>query len=77
MEETGVTIHLKMSKIADAEDRRQFVEKVGSYTVLTTSLNYASKKSDFCLKSDGYRWRSCWMLINLYHLYLYCTGDLY
>lgn len=44
MEETGVTIHLKMSKIADAEDRRQFVEKVGSYTVLTTSLNYASAK---------------------------------
>ena len=40
----GVTIHLKMSKIADAEDRRQFVEKVGSYTVLTTSLNYASAK---------------------------------
>ena len=44
MEETGVTIHLKMSKIADAEDRRQFVETVGSYTVLTTSLNYASAK---------------------------------
>ena len=44
MEETGVIIHLKMSKIADAEDRRQFVEKVGSYTVLTTSLNYASAK---------------------------------
>ena len=44
MEETGVTIHLKLSKIAAAEDRPQFVEKIGSYTVLTTSLNYASPK---------------------------------
>lgn len=44
LEETGVTIHLKLSKIAAVEDRPQFVEKIGSYTVLTTSLNYASPK---------------------------------
>ena len=44
MEETGVTIHLKLSKIADMESRPQFVEKIGSYTVLTSSLNYASTK---------------------------------
>lgn len=43
-EETGVTMHLKLSKIAAVEDRPQFVEKIGSYTVLTTSLNYASPK---------------------------------
>ena len=44
LKETGVTIHLKLSKIAAVEDRPQFVEKIGSYTVLTTSLNYASPK---------------------------------
>ena len=44
LEETGVTMHLRMSKIAEVEDRPQFVEKIGSYTVLTTSLNYASTK---------------------------------
>lgn len=44
LEETGVTIHLKLSKIADMENRPQFVEKIGSYTVLTSSLNYASAK---------------------------------
>ena len=44
LEETGVTMHLKLSKIAAVEDRPQFVEKIGSYTVLTTSLNYASPK---------------------------------
>lgn len=44
LEETGVTMHLRLSKIAAVEDRPQFVEKIGSYTVLTTSLNYASPK---------------------------------
>lgn len=44
MKETGVTMHLNLSNISDAEDRRQFVEKFGNYTVLTTSLNYASAK---------------------------------
>ena len=44
LEETGVTMHLRLSKVAAVEDRPQFVEKIGSYTVLTTSLNYASPK---------------------------------
>ena len=44
LNETGVTMHLNLTQIEGAEDRRQFVEKIGSYTVLTTSLNYASPK---------------------------------
>lgn len=44
LEKTGVTIHLRLSRITEAEGRRRLVEKVGSYTVLTTSLNYASAK---------------------------------
>ena len=40
--ETGVTVHLNLAKIINQTGKRQFVEKVGSYTVLTTSLNYAS-----------------------------------
>lgn len=40
--ETGVTVHLNLAKITNQTGKRQFVEKVGSYTVLTTSLNYAS-----------------------------------
>lgn len=44
LEKTGVTIHLRLSGITEAEGRRRLVEKVGSYTVLTTSLNYASAK---------------------------------
>lgn len=41
---TGVTMHLNLSKVTEMKDRRQFVESMGPYTVLTTSLNYASPK---------------------------------
>ena len=42
--ETGVTIHLNLAKITNVTGKKQFVEKVGNYTVLTTSINYASSK---------------------------------
>ena len=40
--ETGVTVHLNLAKVSSVPGKRQFVEKVGPYTVLTTSINYAS-----------------------------------
>ena len=40
--ETGVTVHLSLAKVMSIPGKRQFVEKIGPYTVLTTSINYAS-----------------------------------
>lgn len=40
--ETGVTIHMNLAKVTNVPGKKQFVEKVGAYTVLTTSMNYAS-----------------------------------
>lgn len=40
--ETGVTVHLNLAKITNKVGKKQFVETIGNYTVLTTSLNYAS-----------------------------------
>ncbi len=40
--ETGVTIHLNLAKVKSEPGKKQFVEKVGAYTVLTTSMNYVS-----------------------------------
>ena len=40
--ETGVTVHLNLAKVQSVSGKKQFVEKVGDYTVLTTSINYAS-----------------------------------
>ena len=42
LSETGVTIHLNLAKVSSVPGKKQFVEKVGVYTVLTTSINYAS-----------------------------------
>lgn len=40
--ETGVTLHVNLLPIKDIEGKRQLVEKVASYPVLTITLNYAS-----------------------------------
>ena len=40
--ETGVTVHLNLAKVQSVPGKKQFVEKIGPYTVLTTSINYAS-----------------------------------
>lgn len=40
--QTGVTIHLNLAKITNIPEKRQFVEKMGGYTVLTMSMNFAS-----------------------------------
>ena len=42
--ETGVTVHLKLAKVQNVSGQKQFVEKIGPYTVLTTSINCASSK---------------------------------
>jgi len=44
LQKTGVTIHLNLAKGSNEPGKKQFVEKVGGYTVLTTSINYASAK---------------------------------
>lgn len=41
---TGVTVHLNLTNISEVPGKKRFVGKVGNYTVLTTSLNYASAK---------------------------------
>ena len=40
--ETGVTVHLGLAMVMSEPGKKQFVEKIGPYTVLTTSINYAS-----------------------------------
>lgn len=44
LSETGVTIHLNLAKVTNKPGKKQFIEKIGNYTVLTTSINYASAK---------------------------------
>ena len=45
--EMGVTVHLNLSQVTHTPGRVQIVEKVGSYTVLTSSMNYATTRQAF------------------------------
>lgn len=40
--EAGITVHMNLAKVVNSPGKKQFVEKIGDYTVLTTSINYAS-----------------------------------
>ncbi len=42
--ETGVTIHLNLAKVSNISGKKQFVEEIGPYTVLTTTMNYALER---------------------------------
>jgi len=45
--EMGITVHLNLAQVVHTPGRVQIVEKVGSYTVLTSSMNYATTKQAF------------------------------
>ena len=45
--EMGVTVHLNLAQVVRTPGRVQIVEKVGNYTVLTSSMNYATTKQAF------------------------------
>lgn len=43
----GVTVHLSLTRIKKIVGKKQMVEKIGGYTVLTSSLNFVSPKQLF------------------------------
>lgn len=47
MMETGVTVHLNLAKVLNTRGKKQFVEQIGTYTVLTTTMNYATARQLF------------------------------
>ena len=45
LKETGVTLHINLARITNQKNEKQFVEKLGDYTVVTSSLNVISIKA--------------------------------
>lgn len=43
----GVVVHMKLAKTSSITGQKQFVERLGNYTVLTTSINYVSIRQVF------------------------------
>ena len=44
LSEMGIVVHINLSKIHKTKGQKQFVEKIGDYTVITTSMNYATDR---------------------------------
>lgn len=42
LNEMGIVVHIKLAKASSLVGQRQMVENLGKYTVLTTSINYAT-----------------------------------
>ena len=42
--EMGMVLHLNLSRIKPTSGQKQFIETVGGYTVLTTTMNYATDR---------------------------------
>ena len=38
----GITVHMNLAKVVNTPGKKQFVERIGDYTVLSTSINYVS-----------------------------------
>jgi len=47
--EMGIVVHIALARPVHLNGQKQVVERVGSYTTLTTTINYASPKA-LCLK---------------------------
>ena len=48
---TGVTVHVNLAKLVKENGKKQFIETIGGYTVLTTSVNYMTQRQAFLKRS--------------------------
>lgn len=42
--EMGIVVHVNLARIRKTPGQKQFVERIGDYTVITTSMNYATDR---------------------------------
>ena len=49
--EMGMVVHLNLAKVKSTPGQKQLVETVGGYTVLTTTMNYATESQAFAKRA--------------------------
>ena len=59
--EMGITVHTGITKSGALPSGRQQVEKIGTYIVITTSMNYAGSSKLTVKRNDGHCRRTCRM----------------
>ena len=76
LEETGVTVHMNLTKTVNEPGKKKFVEKNRDYTVLTTSMNYATA-GELLIKRlmDIVGWIGR-MFTDRHYIFIYCPSNL-
>ena len=49
--EMGMVVHVNLAKVKSTSGQKQFVETIGGYTVLTTTMNYATDRQAFAKRA--------------------------
>ena len=49
--EMGMVVHVNLAKVKSTSGQKQFVETVGGYTVLTTTMNYVTDRQAFAKRA--------------------------
>lgn len=49
--EMGMVVHVNLAKVKSTSGQKQFVKTVGGYTVLTTTMNYATDRQAFAKRA--------------------------
>ena len=49
--EMGMVVHVNLAKVKSTSGQKQFVETIGGYTVLTTTMNYATDRQVFAKRA--------------------------
>ena len=49
--EMGMVVHVNLAKVKSTSGQKQYVETVGGYTVLTTTMNYATDRQAFAKRA--------------------------
>ena len=75
--EMGMVVHLNLAKVKSTRGQKQFVETVGGYTVLTTTMNYATDTQVLAKRALDILGGLGWMHTDRTYLYFCSTHYLY
>ena len=77
MLEMGMPVHVNLAKVRSTPGQKQFVEVIGGYTVLTTTMNYATDRQVLAKRVLDILGGACGLLPDRSYFYFYSTGYLH
>ena len=75
--EMGMPVHVNLTKVRSTPGQKQFVEAIGGYTVLTTTMNYATDRQALAKRVLDILGGACGLLPDRSYFYFYSTGYLH